>query len=165
MSSHNDAIVCCMHMYLRALMLAGLGTCGSVYCAQIGLPVPPCQNHIPDNHPHDQLCHQHVHPNGCLLSQSQEECVPCSLLHLLPVVQSLPDDVDCCWYPLQGHQSSLGRPSQTPCSDCLFTACLRLHVLDDTLLEGLGTCISLRSALLLSYLKASLYSSWTGIVS
>lgn len=118
-----------MHVYLRTLVLAGFGACNGFYYAWLGLPLLPFRKHIADDPFHDQLRHQHsVEPNGCVLSpkaENQQEYVPCSLLHVLPVVRSLPDDCDCCWYPLQGHQRHLGKPSQPPCSDCLATACLR----------------------------------------
>ena len=89
-------------------MPAGFGACGSLYYAWLGIPLPACRKHTPDDRPHGQLCQQHhVDPNGRLLSpkpENQEECVPCSLLHVRLIVQSLSDDFDCRLYPPQGHQ-------------------------------------------------------------
>jgi len=42
----------CMQFCSNALIPSDVGACGSLYYAWLGLPLLPCQKHIPDDHPH-----------------------------------------------------------------------------------------------------------------
>ena len=96
-----------MQFCSNALIPADVGACGSLYYAWLGLPLLPCQKHIPDDHPHGfviSIMWTQMLAAYRLLRQKISNIVShFNLLCVLPVVWSLSDDADYSWYPLQRH--------------------------------------------------------------